>query len=94
MAVRNFLNDSQALIYVERDNFIVRNDSAGDKIFLHYGNYKADASITIEDSEISDCSFSLGMIYVPPDKFLAPLPADIVYRYHDNQNEKFTAQLQ
>ena len=50
VAVRNFLNDSQALIYVERDNFIARNDSAGDKIFLHFGNYKADANIAIEDS--------------------------------------------
>ena len=78
---RNFLYDYQALIYVEKDNFIVTKDLAGDKTVLHFGNYKADASITIENSQFVDCSFSLGMIYLPSQKFLKPSAYDIGHRY-------------
>jgi len=81
VVARNFLYDYQALIYVEKDNFIVTKDLAGDKTVLHFGNYKADANIIIENSEIRDCSFSLGMIYLPSQKFLKPSAYDTDYRY-------------
>jgi len=48
--VRNLLNDYQALVYVERDNFIVREDAAEDRTLVHYGNYEAYANITIEEN--------------------------------------------
>ena len=81
VTARNFLYDYQALIYVEKDNFIVTKDPAGDKTVLHFGNYKADANIIVENSNFVDCSFSLGAIYLPSQKFTKPSAYDIDYRY-------------
>jgi len=57
------LYDYQSLIYVEKDNYILRYDFWEDiegleVAIFHYGNYKADANITIINSKIIDCSFS------------------------------------
>jgi len=61
--IRNMLYDYQSLIYVEKDNYIIRSnyfdDVDGPEISIfHYGNYKADANIQIINSNIIDCSFS------------------------------------
>lgn len=83
---RNFLYDYQSLIHVENDNFIVRKNPLGlsELTVRHFGNYKAGANIVIEDSNIVDSSFALGMIYVPPaPRFIDP-KADILYAHQLN----------
>jgi len=84
--VRNFLYDYQSLIYVENDNFIVRKNPLGlpELTARHFGNYKAGANIVIEDSNIVDSSFALGMIYVPPaQRFIDPKD-DVLYAHQHN----------
>jgi len=70
--VRNFLYDYQALIYVEKDNYIVAqdpkmaNDAESRSIVFHYGDFNVEASIKIHQSVFVDSSFDLGMIFIPP----------------------------
>ena len=63
--IRNMLYDYQALIYVEKDNYIVRldqhfiDDEEGPSaVAYHFGNYKIDPNITITNCGIIDSSFS------------------------------------
>ena len=79
------LNDYQALIYVEKDNYEIQEISfysASNKVIKHYGNFMSDANITIQSTSITDCTFALGMIYIPPRNFNNEKKQDIVYRYN------------
>ena len=38
---------------------------AHETIFHHYGDYRLDPTIMINQSEIIDSNFFLGMIYIP-----------------------------
>ena len=86
--IRNFLNDYEALIYVEKDNYVIQQISffeTSNKVVMHYGDYNADANIQIFNSFIADSSFALGMIYVPTKNFFTNEKfSDIVYRFNDN----------
>ena len=85
--IRNFLYDYQSLIYVEKDNYIITEGNEAEnpsKLILHYGNYKSDINIIIQNSKMIDSSFALGMIYVPPPNFFNLGQYDIVYRYQNN----------
>ena len=68
---KNFFVDNQALIYVERDNIIhhsVENPNNPQEQlnhFEHIGNYEMTADIYFSNSMVYDCSFELGMIFVP-----------------------------
>lgn len=66
--VRHFLYDQQALIYVEKDNYIVKADTynATTQHIQHYGDYTAGANVTIIGSHFMDCRFMRGLLYVPP----------------------------
>lgn len=55
--VRNMLVDQQALIYVERDNIIYRDNGQNGKLIQYMGNYEITGDITISKSAIYDCSF-------------------------------------
>ena len=59
-------NDYQSLIYVEKDNYQLETNGPH---WYHYGNYLNDVNIQIESSNIVDCSFTLGMIYIPALSF-------------------------
>ena len=91
--IRNFLNDYQALIYVEKDNYVVQEISffqASNRVVKHYGNFNADANIVIESTMIVDSSFALGMLYVPPKNFISGKQfSDIVYRFNDNLDTRY-----
>ena len=74
--IRNFYDDYNSLIYVEKDNYIIQDIHVlkiqREKVIHHYGNYLMDANISISDTKIVDCSFSQGMLFVPPLNFLNP----------------------
>jgi len=70
--IRNFLNDYQSLIHVEKDNYIVKKGNEKEdpsNLILHYGNYQSDVNIHIQNCTIIDSSFALGMLYIPPPNF-------------------------
>ena len=53
----------------------------------HYGNFNVSANIKITGSKFYDCSFSKGLLYVPPfQNFSNFEQGDVLYRYQLNQN--------
>lgn len=93
--VRNFLYDYEALVYVEKDNFLVSKhpgDAPGQRV-LHFGNSKVDANIVIEDSRFIDSAFTLGMIYVPPGQRFVDPETDILFEYELNQKPTFSGAI-
>jgi hypothetical protein len=86
--VRNFLYDQQALIYVEKDNYIVTPDAynASTQHIRHYGDYSAAANVTIVGSHFTDCRFMRGLLYIPPfHTFPNKGPDGTIFRSQDNQ---------
>lgn len=52
------------------------------------GNYEYSANIVISKSAVYDCSFELGMIYVPPViRFNGDDLDNNLYSYHENMAE-------
>lgn len=86
--VRNFLYDQQALIYVEKDNYVVKPDAynANTQHIRHYGDYTAAVNVTIIGSQFTDCRFMRGLLYVPPfHTFPNKGPDGTIFRSQDNQ---------
>ena len=56
------------MIYIEKDNLVFESNNFKNKNHydvFHYGNFEAEANLTITNCQFYDSVFSYGLIYIP-----------------------------